>query len=205
MTTTNATSLSLRALSLFIAIGSTIGSAGCLADAADGEYSDEAALADENLGEGEQAMGVRADPEELCLWTGSNSNAGSGDAITLTWIDDFETWRCSVNPSAKNTEYCCTPSYQGYSGATGYFGVNNPGTDGLQLDAVAAWTTDGGGIYYDYFTSVSGVGCNGYSLGALGYDRCWVDNGDHGDCGHMKIGSNDSTFNVYESHSFSCQ
>lgn len=179
------------------------------ADVSDEEFDAMVDSPDENVGEVEQHMGVRADPDLLCIRTGSNSNAGTTATITLTWIDDYETWRCSVNPTASNTEYCCNATYDGFSAATGYFGINNPSGDGLQLDeafAIDLYCTNNtceDWLYHaDLFTDVFGKYCNGYSWGDLAYDRCWVDDDGNGNCGHMKIGANAKAWSAV---SFSCQ
>jgi hypothetical protein len=193
-----------RAFALLVAACSV---AAC-ADASDGEF-DAMAGGEEDVAEVEQHMGIRADPDLLCITTGSNSNAGTTATVTLTWIDDYETWRCSVNPTASNTEYCCNATYQGFSAATGYFGINNPSGDGMQLDeayAIDLYCSNNlceDWLYHaDLFTDVFGKYCNGYSLGDLAYDRCWVDDDGHGNCGHMKLGAEAEAWSAV---SFSCQ
>ncbi len=205
LTSLSASSAARYVVSGLLTLGALALGTGCVVDSAESAGDLEGFELDAPATEA-QDMGVRSDPEELCVVTGSHSEAGTSATVTLTWIDDFETWRCSITPTTKSKTYCCNPTYQGYSGATGYFGINNPSEDGLQIDEAYSIRNDGSlGFEADLFTDVGGTYCTGYDWSNLAYKRCWVDDDGHGNCGHMKIGSNDSTLNMYSAHSFSCQ
>lgn len=146
--------------------------------------------------------GVRADPYEFMVVTSGKSNAGTSATVTLTWIDDFEKWSCTIKPSSKSTAYSCVPEYKGFTADTGYFEIENPSTDGLNFTEVWAFTNDTNGFSAGYNQDIIDTfhelceDCSGIYCG-----KCWVDR-DNESCGEMRLGA----ANFFDdSHSYSCR